>query len=233
MSKEPNESKNLIPIYIIAYNNLTYIKNMISQCEKFTTNIWIIDNASTNPKLLEYYKTFKYSLIRLSSNIGPRKCLEALYSHFPNKFICTDPDLQFSDTLPQDFISQLNTISEKYKKYKVGLALDISKPNEYISKKYNGKEYPLEWESQFWKLRIPDPDYEIYEADIDTTFALYTKKYFRGNFFESIRVAGAFTCEHLPWYKHDKLNISSEELDWYRKGNIASTVFMNSETEML
>ena len=219
-----------IPIYIIAYNNLTYVKNMVSQCEKFTTNIHIIDNCSTYPKLLKYYKKdYPYELLRLTKNIGPRQSIFQLYSMLPNIFVVTDPDLEFSKDLPPDFLDQLLKISKSYQQFKVGLALDISEPDKYISKKYNGKGYPIEWESQFWREKVNDDNYEMYWADIDTTFALYNKEFKPKNFFSSIRVAGSFTCKHLPWYKTCSIQLSEEELKWYRIENNASTVYMNYE----
>ena len=219
-----------IPIYIIAYNNLTYVKNMISQCQKFTTDIHIIDNCSTYPELLKYYKTeYKYELIRLNYNIGPRQSIIQLYNMLPEKFVVTDPDLEFGTDMPKNFLEQLLKISEKYQQFKVGLALDISEPEKYICKKYNGKEYPVEWESQYWKRKLDDDQYELYWADIDTTFALYNKAFKAKDFFSSIRVAGKFTCKHLPWYKSCHIEVPEDELKWYRIENNASTVYMNSE----
>ena len=54
-----------------------------------------------------------------------------------------------------------------------------------------------DWESVFWTKRVEDDEYELYEAGIDTTFALVNKKYPGG---KSIRVAGNFTARHIPWY---------------------------------
>jgi hypothetical protein len=60
-------------------------------------------------------------------------------------------------------------------------------------------------ENQFWQNRIQNENYELYNAWIDTTFCLYNKKYQSDNFYLAIRVAGNFTCKHLPWYKDSKL----------------------------
>jgi alpha-acetolactate decarboxylase len=56
----------------------------------------------------------------------------------------------------------------------------------------------------------------VYNAAIDTTFALYNKHYFDpSNFYCAVRVAGRFTYRHLPWYR-DSLP-PAEELTVYRQ----------------
>jgi hypothetical protein len=57
-------------------------------------------------------------------------------------------------------------------------------------------------ESQFWTNKIEDSSYELYYADIDTTFCLINKN---NNNNRNIRVAGNFTAKHLPWYKDNKI----------------------------
>ena len=62
---------NEIPVFIISYNRLSYIEQMIEQLEKYgMRNIHIIDNASTYPPLLRYYDTLKYDVIRMKENLG-------------------------------------------------------------------------------------------------------------------------------------------------------------------
>ena len=56
-----------IPIIINNFNRLTYLKDLIFFLEKNGyVNIVVIDNASTYPPLLEYYKQeYKYKLYQL------------------------------------------------------------------------------------------------------------------------------------------------------------------------
>ena len=75
-----------------------------------------------------------------------------------------------------------------------------------------------DWEKQFWNDRFThNKYYELYLADIDTTFALLNKNI---PYQECIRVAGDFTAKHLPWYPEhniltveDKYNIHSRQTD--------------------
>lgn len=213
-----------IPCYIITYNNLTYTANMVKQLERYTNNIIIVDNNSNYPKLLDYYdKEYNFHLIRLNENIGPYKFLYKHLSYMPDIFIYTDPDLLFNPNLPSDFINIMISLTEKYKLYKIGFALDLSDSDKFTDNKHDGKNI-IEWETRFWINQVSNPEYELYSAPIDTTFAVYNKKYFIDNhFYPSIRIAGNFTCKHLPWYRNHEISFTPEEFIWYSKGNISST----------
>lgn len=51
----------------------------------------------------------------------------------------------------------------------------------------------------------------IYRAAIDTTFALYNKKYLDIiNFYLACRIAGRYTCKHIPWYVESGLSANEE-----------------------
>ena len=63
--------KKNITAVIIGFNQYTYIKNMVKQLEKYTNDIVIIDNNSTHPELIDYYKNdYKYTLLKMDKNYG-------------------------------------------------------------------------------------------------------------------------------------------------------------------
>jgi hypothetical protein len=82
-----------------------------------------------------------------------------------------------------------------------------------------GEEWKIwDWEERHWSQELnplrPGGD-PVYRAKTDTTFALYDKSFFDPNdFFASVRVAGRFTCRHLPWYRNNML--PEEEEQFYR-----------------
>jgi hypothetical protein len=139
------------------------------------------------------------------------------------KYVVTDPDLLLNPNLPPNFIDILAELSDKYKTNKIGFALDI-KNNINIKKKLtNGKTLP-EHESVYWSQPISDPDYTLYRANIDTTFALINKEYYmKGSLENSIRVAGDFTCVHRPWLNNWEDDLEPGELDHYLNENNKST----------
>ena len=55
-----------IPIIVIAFNNLTYVKNMLKQLENKkikSEDIWIWDNNSTAPALLAFMSKYQLNII--------------------------------------------------------------------------------------------------------------------------------------------------------------------------
>ena len=231
-----------IPIVIPVFDNLTYASLMVSQLRLYDfRNIILWDNGSSYPPFLEYLRASSSAgleVIRDRSNRGPRFAFEdaAIYATLPEIFCITDPDLMFGNATPIDFVEQLVKISNDFKIGKVGLAIDISEPDQMIEKKIinNGISYHVwEWEKQFWQERVgfTEGGDEIYQAAIDTTFAIYNKRYFvRDNPLHALRVAGRFTCKHLPWCK-DNLMPPEEEL-CYSEGARYSYTFGKNRSEL-
>ncbi|MCX5923339.1 MAG: FkbM family methyltransferase [Candidatus Dependentiae bacterium] len=216
--------KKNMPIVIIGYNQLTYIKHMVSQLEKYTTDIIIIDNNSSYEPLLNYYANdFKYTLLRQKINHGHRIIANRfIQSVIGDIHIMTDPDLKFNINLPNDFINILVALSNHFKAHKVGFALHINSDQIRTDVFCNGCTIK-KWESQFWKTRLIYPlnySLELYKAPIDTTFCLVNHKFYLGY---NIRVAGNYTCLHLPWLKDFQNHMPSEEYEAYLKNNISST----------
>jgi len=196
-------------IVIISYNNYKYVDNTVKQLQKMNNpnmRLIIMDNNSNDPDTIDYLKSIELlNQIRIifnKKNEGPwvtDKCNKEVYDSLPEKFILTDPDLEFNPNLPSNFIEILFQLSDTYKLYKIGFALDIS---DY-DKMYKTNNYVLDlniyqWEIRFWAHRVIHEEYELYNAVIDTTFCLVNKKHFQGN--NQMRIAGDFTAKHLPWY---------------------------------
>jgi FkbM family methyltransferase len=223
-----------IPIYIPCFNNLTYVENMVNQLRALGCHkLIILNNQSTFPPLVEYLEALKSTatVIDLDCNQGPRHLLESslAFSMLPNYFCLTDPDLQLNPELPKDFLVKLVQLTEELKVGKAGFSLDISDSSEMRQEKFTiaGQSYHIwDWEQQFWQQPIQSSTQEspVYQAAIDTTFALYNKKYFDPNsLFNAVRVAGNFTCKHLPWYQNNHL--PPQEEAFYRETSQFSYYF--------
>lgn len=214
-----------IPIIIPCFDLVTYTAGIVNRLQKFgLRNIILVDNGSTYPPMLDYLCNpgRGVTVVRDGRNNGPRHAFECeiAYSSLPEYFCITDPDLQLHNDLPSDFISQLIFLTEKHKIGKAGLALDISDKDLMVTKEFKigQSDYSIwDWEIQFWKEQIDTTPVgnPVFKALIDTTFALYNKKYFvRDDFLSALRVGGNFTCKHLPWYVNNGL--SPDEERWYR-----------------
>lgn len=217
-----------IPILIPCFNAVTYARSMVAQLRaRGMRNILLIDNASTYPPMLDYLSrpADGVRVIALGENLGPRHILTdpLNFAMLPEVFCLTDPDLEFNPRMPADFVAHLLRASHHLKCGKVGLALDIADRDAMVQDDFliEGPQKIWEHEARFWRYRageLPGGD-PVYTAEIDTTFALYNKRYFAPEplamFLRAMRVGGAFTCRHRPWYRDNGLPIAEET--YYRE----------------
>ena len=212
-----------IPIIIINFNQLFYFKQMIDfLLKRGFKNIVIIDNNSSYPPLLKYYDEIqsKVTIHRLDTNEGHMvfwKRQDLFEKYAEDYFVITDPDIILNKDLPQNFLKYFKAILDHYiSTVKVGTALRI----DDIPETFNPKLKVLKWEQQFWENRIAK---NIYNAKIDTTFALYRPGYKdAANFFTAIRVAGKYTAGHGGWYV-DSENLTEEQKYYANIPNVSST----------
>jgi len=211
------------PIIINNYNRLEYLQKQILWLETVgMTNIYIIDNLSTYPPLLDFYKTTKYTVFKLDKNVGH----EALWrTHLQMRFckdfyIYTDPDVIAVEECPQNFIEYFYKILEKYPNFeKVGFSLKIDDiPDFYIH-----KQKVIDWEKQFWVNEI---EKNIFKSKIDTTFALYRPHAKYQCWETTLRTGLPYTLEHLPWYL-DMNNLPEEEKYYIKSASNASSWYEN------
>lgn len=221
-----------LPVVIPTFNNPTYMCNMIEQlvsCGFDYEDIIILDNFSRSTimqEMLSAAGAWGCIVVKKFTNDGPREYYlnKTLFNWLPEKFIITDPDIEFNENLPKNFVSELIRISEIHQLYKVGFALDI----EMVGIESNIKQInfnPIlsmyEWEKQFWQDEIDklDDGSQIYRAAIDTTFCLVNKKYFT-NYQEPMqieykcaRIGGSFTAQHYGWYTNPP--VTEYEYEYY------------------
>jgi len=221
-----------IPFVTISYNSLTFIKNFIDQLKRFPNPIIIIDNASTYKPLKSYFMNIKHELRdritihQLDYNYGHTVYLQRK-DLLPSIYILSDPDLELHKDMPLNASEVLLKLSEQYKAYKVGSALDLSDKDNFIQcKNYTRGKSIYDWESQFWEYPINNKKHELYNADIDTTLCLVNLKFKDNN--KNIRVAGNFTAKHLPWYKdYIKKNVPLDEIKEWKKNNKSSSILFD------
>lgn len=220
--------KKNMPVVIIGYNLVTYISNMVAQMERYTNDIIVVDNNSSFQPLLDYYEhEYKYTLLRLNKNFGHKVYQQDFVERLVGDvYILTDPDLEFNKNLPDDFINNFLAISTHFEAGRVGFALSIEGDNlrsETFSLKCSRKPLTIkECEAVFWKNRLiypQDTNLEMYEATIDTTFCLINRKNLPK---KQIRVAGDYTCLHLPWYINFKARLQPGEYEAYKQKNIST-----------
>lgn len=204
-----------IPVFIVSFNRLTCLKKTVEWFEKSGyENIQIIDNCSSFPPLLEYYEECGHVIHRMEHNYGHLVLWEShRFNHIidNNHYILTDGDILPAEECPTDVSSYLYNILQRYRNFtKAGLSLKIDDIPQY----YALKSKILELEKPFWEHSLADG---LYEAAIDTTFALYRPGIGPDDsrWWRSIRTAPPYTARHLPWYA-DTSKPSEEDL-YYQK----------------
>ncbi|MDE7438643.1 MAG: glycosyltransferase [Muribaculaceae bacterium] len=209
-----------IPIIINNYNQYDFLLRLIASLEKRGyRNIHILDNASTYPPLMEYYKHTPYKVYHLGANLGYTAFwLSGIYKQFLNQyFVYTDPDLEISEECPDDFMQRFYDLLQRHRlSSKVGFGLRIDDLPDH----YPHKEKVINWESVFWEEEV-EPG--VYLAPIDTTFALYRPftKNTRDKLDNILRTGFPYTMRHLPWYSNPDNQTENEA--YYTKSTQSET----------
>jgi hypothetical protein len=174
-----------IPVLIPCFNNPTYARNMLGQLSALGfRRIVLLDNASTSPDMYAWLNSLngEATIIDLPSNFGPHHVIydARILALLPQFFCLTDPDLAFNPALPNGFLGELASLTVRHQVGKAGFALDISDRDAMRDDTFEvgGRRAKIwEWESQFWEkpLGSLEGGDKVYEAPIDTTFALYNR----------------------------------------------------------
>lgn len=220
-----------IPVLIINFNQLSYLERLIHfLIEREFENIIILDNKSTYPPLLEYYKKIesKIKIEYLSENYGHQVLYNASYllgKYGQGYYFLTDSDIVPNDHLPANFADEMIKKLDQYfsKVTKIGFAIRI----DNIPDHYKLKEKVLIWVEKFWQNQL-EPD--SYLTTIDTTFALYKPKYglpFTNiDFLKGLRLAGNYSATHGGWYL-DTENLSEENKFYFATVNKSASWALN------
>lgn len=211
------------PIIINNYNRLTFLKLQLTWLEaNGYNNIYIIDNKSTYPPLLEFYKNCKHHIFFLTENVGHTALWDThIAMWFKDQYyVYTDPDVIPVENCPENVLDffyqsmkQINGIT------KVGFGLKIDDLPDH----YARKEEVIQWESKFWELQVGT---YLYKAAIDTTFALYKPNTVGQQWETSLRTGGNYMARHLPWYDNTAnpsqeeiyfRNVTTKTSSWYKE----------------
>lgn len=212
-----------VPLVINNRNRLTYLKDLVNWLTQAGyTNLIILDNDSSYPPLLEYYKNTPAHVVFLKKNLGYKALWSSEFFNTINKghYVYTDPDLLPNNACPNDIIYRLYLHLKKYPVEKCGPALKIDDLPEH----YQYRTKVIENENSFWKK---SPEKDVFFAPIDTTFALYKPLAFGdAEDCDAIRVGGDLMFSHRPWYEDSKhpdeetvyyVANSSDSSFWYKK----------------
>ena len=206
------EDYQQIPIFINARDRLSCLRQQVEWLwAAGYHNIYILDNASTYPPLLDYYKSIEkqVNVIYLKKNLGYKALWQSGVLNVLNirtPYVYTDPDIVPVEECPCDVLKKMLVILRQYpyiKKVGFGLKTDDIT--------FSGREEALAHEKPRMRTSVGK---ELFFGVIDTTFALY-RNYRHYNAYASLRLAGKCMARHLPWYlDYEKL---SEDETYYAR----------------
>ena len=178
-----------IKALLINRNLLTTFKNTLEFLRKEPrVEIHILDQESTYPPLLEFYKTITEE-IHYAKNEGPQSAWDNKYKHLrKDYFIVADTDCMY-DGVPDDWLDVMLHAINQPGSPKIGFSLEIEDlPNTDIGKQAHAHE------AKYWENKIDLG----WDAHVDSTFALY-----RANLsfsYNGIRLDKPYCIQHAPWY---------------------------------
>ena len=212
------ENLESLPVFVISYNRLKYVRQTIRWLEeRGHQNIIIIDNNSNYKPLLNYLEQINYKTFRLRSNWGHEVFFKNPRFFFMRNFhffALTDPDVCPISECYNDYMEKfINILNGEETLTKVGFSLKI----DDLPDAYSLKDKVIEWEKHFYENGHYVDGVVQYKANIDTTFAVYRPKIFWAykNRFCAVRVGYPYQLRHLPWY-----NIERDNEDEYYCGTI-------------
>jgi hypothetical protein len=175
---------------------LTWPRAMIGHIERFDAlaGILVVDNGSTYPPLLEFYRQTPHEVVFLG-NLGHTApwSPEVLARIATDYYVVTDPDLDLEDT-PRDCLLHLMRCLQRFPRAgKIGLGLrfdDVPRESPYFHHVHS-------LERRYWELPLVDG--LIRPAPVDTTFAIYHKALLNRYAIGGARTDYPYTARHPPW----------------------------------
>lgn len=200
-SKLPKDS---MPILINNFNRLDLLEKQIDWLLSLEdkVSIIIVDNLSTYPPLLDFYKKIKHPLVQVvylnfnSWRKGAEYLGEKKLKDF-EKYIITDSDLLPYPDTPKNLVSHISNLMDKYPEYNhIGTSLEIND----IPDKNPMKEKVIRFESDYWTPKTKELNNEVYVAKIDSTFAMYRRSSKVLKTYPALRTKRPYTLKHIDWY---------------------------------
>jgi hypothetical protein len=186
------------PVFIPVRDRITTLRQVLDWLESVDQHeIWLIDNDSTYPPLVELLATTTHHVVRAGYNLGHRSpwLTGAVQRHAHGRyFVVTDPDVIPDESCPADALDRFRALLDRHPDIdKVGFGLRI----DDLPAHYPLRDHVVEWEARFWQDEV-EPG--AYRADIDTTFALYRPLDRRHMENRALRTGTPYVARHQPWY---------------------------------
>lgn len=200
------------PVIITVRDRLSPLLLLLEWLERVEQHeIWLCDNDSTYPPMVDFLASTDHRVVRNSRNLGHRApWLSGLAAELgaDRPFVVTDPDVVPCETCPEDAVEYFaETLRLHASIDKVGFSLRT----DDLPAHFAHRESVVSWERQFRDNEFA-PGFHF--APIDTTFAVYRPGFGHQNA-RSLRSQPPYEARHLPWYE-DSANPTEEQVYYVR-----------------
>lgn len=198
------------PVIITVRDRLSHLQMLLDWLERVEQrDIWLCDNASTYPPMVDFLSRTSHNVVRNNRNLGHRApWLSGLAAELGSEqpFVVSDPDVVPCETCPDDAVEYFaETLRMNSEIDKVGFSLRT----DDLPAHFAHRDSVVAWEDQF---RTNEYGAGFHFAPIDTTFAVYRPGFGQQNA-RSLRSRAPYEARHMPWYE-DSAN-PTEELTYY------------------
>ena len=209
-----------IPVFINSRDRLIPLQRLLPWLLRAGfRRVYILDNASTYPPLLEYYNSLHgcAEVIVLGENLGYQAIwrsgiLERMAIRTP--YIYTDSDVVPADSCPAAVVERLLEVLGRYPLLcKAGLSLRCSDITYFEAKEMRQRQ-------ELMRFVRMEPD--CFFQEVDTTFALYRNKR-HYSLVEAAALASPAELLHLPWY-YDYKDLPEDEAYYMAHADVSSTI---------
>lgn len=202
-----------VPVVINNFNRVIVLEQLVDWLRRAgMRRIYILDNASTYPPVLDYYRRIEgVTVVPLGKNIGFRALWRSRFflSVAQHYYVYTDPDVLPVQECPLDVVLHLHQVLMRFAdKQKAGLGLKI----DDLPDCYTRKNDVVQWEQKYWQRELAPG---VFDAPVDTTFALYRPWARGGWWIPSVRTGGPLLLRHMPWYADS--NAPDDEERFYQR----------------
>lgn len=220
-----------IPIFINSRDRLVPLRRLVDWLVAAGyRRVYILDNDSTYPPLLEYYRQLDdnetaVKVLRLKRNLGHKALwlsgiLDILHVSAP--YVYTDSDIVPSEDCPTNVLKDMLDALRKYTFLKkVGLGLKVDDITFFAADKTRRDD------ARFYLCKM---ERDLYFAPVDTTFALY-RNYRHYHLHISARTAGGKMARHLPWY-YDYDHLPEDEKYYMEHANRSASLLQQMKAGM-
>ena len=202
-----------VPVFVNCRNRLAPLRQLLDWLDAVGLDeVYLLDNDSTYPPLLEFYESCRPTVVRLGANVGQLALFSTpglLDEHARERpFVYTDPDVVPVEECPADAVEHFQAVLERHPEVsKAGFGLVIDDLPDH----YPFARQVIAWEKRWWADEV-EPG--VYAAPIDTTFAVYragTREYR----LDALRTGRPYVARHTTWYT-DLANPSEEDVFYAR-----------------